>query len=857
MLLARHATTVRADAACGELLWSALVNSIAARESSSAANEAIKVGCTLEVPSDFGKYVEAVASKASWTRDLDAAAQRLLAPGVLRFTPVSPAPSSAAPSSATVPTGPPPPSFLDAASYGLVVTAFTALRATGACNRAPQPPGTSTPASHPAIEQQITASQQLRGLLEEPTRAAFARCLSLQTAGIDLTASFGPSASSVLVDLVYRPVAATSSPPSPPPRSDPATAASLQPPTQPSSLNQTSPPLSTTTPAGELAPTPGPMGTIPADLTGVEVAPVGAAACVLYGLPPAKEGGKRSPKPPPRRKPPSRNLQSTTVSPLPPASAEAPRPALRGLSAALAPGRVYSLSCAVTMGAFTSSGLPVYVTIFTSIAPSLSILLYPSQPTPAPHPPAAVQTPPPPSQLQPPSPPVDQDAWAQLQARLQKLERAVDLLNARAEDMRLEDLVKAGFQDQQAFNERVLGPAAVLLRSDPLASPGPGFGAPFPLGTGAGAWVQGGSIDPPRTDHAVIAHGKWVYMIGGMTAQPVRENSSAPYTEPVVLSSVVRYDTDTGVVEQLAPLPEPRCRFATAVLNGRIYVMGGAATFAFPEPRDSVFVYDISTNSWKAAGRLNVARLDPCGAAAGGKVYVFGGYDVNYITLTSTEQLTLPAGLPPAGAANGTAASPSPAPASAAPASAWLWTLLPSSSNLNTSRGDCRAVELDGLIYAAGGIQYVNADCSQNWVYCYRPLSSVEAFDPVTLRWTPRASMARERLDFGFTALPGGRLLAAGGERGNGTRFQIAQYEVEEYDARTDTWTPRAPMTQARFRHDMAHSSGRVYVVGGTPTCQDYEAEVVCYQQALAPVAVYVDERYPAMFAFANATGAA
>lgn len=66
--------------------------------------------------------------------------------------------------------------------------------------------------------------------------------------------------------------------------------------------------------------------------------------------------------------------------------------------------------------------------------------------------------------------------------------------------------------------------------------------------------------------------------------------------------------------------------------------------------------------------------------------------------------------------------------------------------------------------------------------------------------WSPRADMINPRGDFGIEALPGGRIVVAGGERGNGVVNQQAMYEVEEYVAADNIWISKAPLPEARFR---------------------------------------------------------
>jgi hypothetical protein len=72
-------------------------------------------------------------------------------------------------------------------------------------------------------------------------------------------------------------------------------------------------------------------------------------------------------------------------------------------------------------------------------------------------------------------------------------------------------------------------------------------------------------------------------------------------------------------VFRIASSPYPRYRFAYAQLNGKIYVMGGTGTVD-GDPLNTVFVYDIAADKWAPIGQLNTPRIDPCGAAANGKV---------------------------------------------------------------------------------------------------------------------------------------------------------------------------------------------------------------------------------------------
>jgi hypothetical protein len=79
-----------------------------------------------------------------------------------------------------------------------------------------------------------------------------------------------------------------------------------------------------------------------------------------------------------------------------------------------------------------------------------------------------------------------------------------------------------------------------------------------------------------------------------------------------------------------APMPSPRSGFATAVLNGKIYVIGGRDETAPTTPKpvvDVVEIYDPVTNTWSTGTPLNQARTNQMAIGVNGKIYAIGGID--------------------------------------------------------------------------------------------------------------------------------------------------------------------------------------------------------------------------------------
>jgi len=93
-------------------------------------------------------------------------------------------------------------------------------------------------------------------------------------------------------------------------------------------------------------------------------------------------------------------------------------------------------------------------------------------------------------------------------------------------------------------------------------------------------------------------------------------------------------------------------------------------------------------------------------------------------------------------------------------------------------------------------------------------LASAELFNPATNTWTPRASLTDARHDHTATLLQNGQVLVVGGDSGDTSIGTLVSAEL--FDPATNTWAPRASLTDARAFHTATRlPSGQVLVVGG------------------------------------------
>lgn len=134
------------------------------------------------------------------------------------------------------------------------------------------------------------------------------------------------------------------------------------------------------------------------------------------------------------------------------------------------------------------------------------------------------------------------------------------------------------------------------------------------------------------------------------------------------------------------------------------------------------------------------------------------------------------------------------------------WT---SCAPLATARSHHAATALnDGRLLVTGGTTHESVDGQNRFV----ALASAELYDPKTNTWSPAAPMADARNGHTATLLLDDTVLVAGGAREQRQHLT----SVERFDPKTNTWTREKPMDVARWLHAAVRDSeGDVVVVGG------------------------------------------
>ncbi|HJR08349.1 MAG TPA: kelch repeat-containing protein [Pyrinomonadaceae bacterium] len=229
------------------------------------------------------------------------------------------------------------------------------------------------------------------------------------------------------------------------------------------------------------------------------------------------------------------------------------------------------------------------------------------------------------------------------------------------------------------------------------------------------SWSAGVPTNLARYSLAAVALGGKIYAIGG---QAFDSNFNV-----VGLNVVEVFDPATNQWGTAHPLNTGRYQHAAAVLDGKIYAIGG---FIGSGVTNSVEVFDPLTNQWSAVAPLNTARRYHAAAVAGGKLYAIGGTDVNLVNLKTVEVYD-----PVANA----------------------WTFAPP---MSTARVILAAATLDNKIYAMSGFDRTDVQSPGTYY------DTVEVFDPATNQWSSAPSLSAARVEMAAAAL-GNNLYALGG----------------------------------------------------------------------------------------------
>jgi N-acetylneuraminic acid mutarotase len=265
-------------------------------------------------------------------------------------------------------------------------------------------------------------------------------------------------------------------------------------------------------------------------------------------------------------------------------------------------------------------------------------------------------------------------------------------------------------------------------------------------------WATKSPMLTPRYDLVVGVVNEKIYAIGGTQYQ----NGQALY-----LQTVEEYDPATDTWTTKNPMQAAKSGVVAAVVDGKIYVIGG-----YP-PYGPVEQYDPASDTWqiRSSGSGCVGGcVEPAAASLDGKIYVFDGSVIGIASISNTTFVNQYDTMTD------------------------TWTRkndMPSSISLHRMA----AAVVDGQIYVVGG----------------QPISN-ERYDPLSDSWNTLAAMPVVNQGNCITGVVGDRIYA------------ISYGSNQQYDPTTDTWTTKSLMPTPRYEAAAAVVNGKIYVIGGYET---------------------------------------
>jgi N-acetylneuraminic acid mutarotase len=284
-------------------------------------------------------------------------------------------------------------------------------------------------------------------------------------------------------------------------------------------------------------------------------------------------------------------------------------------------------------------------------------------------------------------------------------------------------------------------------------------------------WQTMASMPTARQSLGVAVVDGKIYAIGG-------ETSWGKY-----LAVNEMYDPASNTWTTMKPIPDVKTDFGIASYGDKIYCFGGSNLMGNDGylPTATSFVYDTKTDLWTKIASMPTARMDLTANIVNGQIYLIGGAIYGQggaVTVNSNEVYDI---------------------------STNSWTTgnpIPVATQYYVSN------VINGKIYIIGG--YTN-EATSNTMQIYDPVSNSWASKPG--QWHQGSGVA---LTSGIYAPE--KLYQLGGN-------DIFPYNYNTvYDPLTNSWSDAAPMPTARGQLGVAFVNDLIYAIGGTGENENYPA---------------------------------
>ena len=301
-------------------------------------------------------------------------------------------------------------------------------------------------------------------------------------------------------------------------------------------------------------------------------------------------------------------------------------------------------------------------------------------------------------------------------------------------------------------------------------------------------------------------------------------------------------NVDANEWRVISELPTPRKWFSTAAVEGKIYLIGGNlfGNRKGPFGMSLVEIYNPENNSWRKGADMPTDRAAPTTAVIDGRIYVMGGYagidnrgknfkvlkivevyDPQTDTWERKQDMSVPRALFGAGVVDGKicAIGGFVHPSDKNPGDPWHIDLVevydPATNtwakraHMPTKRAALSVEVVNDQVYAIGGHGWPRVG-NRNGPF----LTVIEEYDPNTNRWRKVKDMPDARVSFS-TVVVGNAIYLIGGFVWQGRRTKDVR-AVDVYNPETNKWSDISSMPRS-FRSFGAEAvNGTIYVFGNT-----------------------------------------
>jgi N-acetylneuraminic acid mutarotase len=305
------------------------------------------------------------------------------------------------------------------------------------------------------------------------------------------------------------------------------------------------------------------------------------------------------------------------------------------------------------------------------------------------------------------------------------------------------------------------------------------------------------------TPDAMVTYARAHHIASGKRASGIRLRQPTPYDAPwaaianypsSIMDNAVGYDSSTGNVysvagfngsanvananvyspssqswSAIAPAPQALESPGGAVLNGKMYVVGGWNSSG--NASTGLYAYDPATGSWTQEANVPTALSAPSVTTLNGQLYVIGGCTTGNCAPTSNAVYSYDPG-----------------------SNSWT-----QQANYPTPAAFAACAGISGQIVCAGG---TNADSNTS-------LKSTYIYNPGANTWTQGADMPYDDWAMAYSG-SGGMLQVAGGVTANNA---TVTNQAAQYDPSSNTWTALPNANNAEYR---GGGSCGLYKIGGS-----------------------------------------